>query len=345
MKDEIIDWLLKADSWTAYRTRVDILNESPDSREVLQVRERMVNEAKVVSILDELSHWPGTVLNSHKSAGQSFHKLSFIADLGIKKEDDKVPVITERIFEHISEEGPFQLPTNVPVHFGGSGLEQHAWALCDAPVIVYSLARLGFENDPRVLKAKNYLKELGRGNGYPCAVSRELGKFRGPGKKEDPCPYATLVMLKLLNLYEDDRHSEMAGHAAESLLNLWENSQTMHPYMFYMGIDFRKLKAPFIWYDILHVADTLSNFPQALADKRFLNMVNLISPKANPDGLYTPESEWKAWKDWDFGQKKKPSAWLTFLIYRIINRLKLHNEKPDIHSHGDALQHGLHKGI
>lgn len=321
MKTKILEWLLSSDPWTEYRTRLDILEEDPDSELVRNARERMIQHPKVVSILDELNRWPGIVLNSHKSAGQSFHKLSFIADLGITLNDPGVPAIIDRVFGHISEEGPFQLPTNIPVHFGGTGQEQFAWALCDAPIIVYGLAKTGLINDPAILKAKDYLAHLGRHNGYPCTVSKELGKFRGPGKKEDPCPYATLIMLKLLNLYESDKQSSYADRATDTLLNLWEHSLTMHPYIFYMGDDFRKLKAPLIWYDILHLADTLSNFPQAIADRRFVEMVTLIEQKAGQDGSFTPESEWKAWKDWDFGQKKKPSAWLTFLVYRIKKRM------------------------
>ena len=91
--------------------------------------------------------------------------------------------------------------------------------------------------------------------------------------------------------------------------------------MFYMGTDFRKLKAPLIWYDIIHLTDTLSNFKQAILDSRFKQMVKIIESKATQDDIFIPESEWKAWKEWDFGQKKIPSTWLTFLIYRIRLRL------------------------
>ena len=162
---------------------------------------------------------------------------------------------------------------------------------------------------------------LARDNGFPCAVSKNLGKFRGPGKKDDPCPYAALIMLKLLSLYEDKIKSREAACSVETLLNLWDNSTTLHPYMFFMGTDFRKLKAPLIWYDILNVADTLSHYDCAIADKRFKSMIDVVINKANEAGLYTPESEWKAWKGWDFGQKKQPSAWLTFLVYRIWQRV------------------------
>jgi hypothetical protein len=92
--------------------------------------------------------------------------------------------------------------------------------------------------------------------------------------------------------------------------------------MFYMGTDFRKAKAPFIWYGIVHVSDVLSQFSWIRNDSRLLEMVQLIRSKADGEGKYTPESEWTAWRSWDFGQKKEPSRWLTLLIQRIIKSMK-----------------------
>jgi hypothetical protein len=323
MTDKIKTKLLTSDPWTEYRTRLDLLHESPESVAVKEARKHMIAHPNVVQIIDELTGWPGIVLSSHKSASQLFHKLSFIAELGFTETDPKMDVIVGKVVEHISEEGPFQLPMNIPVHFGGTGKDGYAWALCDAPISVYSLAKLGLKEDERIIKAKDYLIASGRQNGFPCVVSKELGKFRGPGKKDDPCPFASLIMLKLMNLYDTDRASVQAKQTIDSFLNLWEQSNTLHPYMFFMGTDFRKLKAPLIWYDILHFADTLSNFDHARKDKRFIEMVSLILQKADSNGLFTPESEWKAWKGWDFGQKKLPSAWLTFLVYRLAKRASI----------------------
>ena len=57
------------------------------------------------------------------------------------------------------------------------------------------------------------------------------------------------------------------------------------------------------------------------SDKRLLAMVEVIQAKVDGDGRYTPESIWMAWKGWDFGQKKEPSPWLTFLVWRMLSRL------------------------
>jgi hypothetical protein len=211
---------------------------------------------------------------------------------------------------------------NIPAHFGRSGKEGWAWALCDAPAIVSSLIQMGTLSDPRVENAIQYLDYLVRDNGWPCAVSPELGNFRGPGRKEDPCPYATLVMLKVLAHVPELGDSQSARIGVETLLSLWDESKEKHPYMFFMGTDFCKLKAPLFWYDILHVLDVLSHFPWATNDPRFKQMLEVIAAKVDSDGQYVPESIWTAWKDWDFGQKKNPSRGLTLFVHRVLKRVK-----------------------
>jgi hypothetical protein len=198
MNTKTIEWLLQGEPWVEYRTRVELLGQPESDPQVRAARKATLADSKIKSLLSELADWPGTVLNSHRSASQPFHKLSFLADLGLNVSDPSVKKIVQKVMKHQSQQGPFQLPTNVPVHFGGSGKDEWAWALCDAPVIVSSLIQLGMQDDLRVQIAVEYLEALVRENGWPCAVSPELGKFRGPGRKEDPCPYATLVMLKVM---------------------------------------------------------------------------------------------------------------------------------------------------
>ena len=317
-----IEWLLEGDPWVVYKTRIDLLHQNENDSEVIKAQTDMINHPKIQSLLIELKNWPAGDLNSHKSASQPFHKLSFIADIGLTKNDPGINEIIEKVYEHKSEEGPFQLSMNIPEHFGGTGKDQWAWALCDAPVVIYSLIKFGLKDDLQVKKTVKYIANVLRENGWPCAVSKELGKFRGPGRKNDPCPYATLVSLKMFLELDEWKNSKEVAIGAETLISLWENSKNNHPYMFYMGTDFRKIKTPFIWYDILHVLEVLTKVESIRKDKRFKDMVNLLKQKRDPEGKYTAESEWKAWKDWDFGQKKQPSRWITFLAMRMLNRMQ-----------------------
>jgi len=288
----------------------------------LSARASMLENVRINQLFDELIAWPGKVIASHKSAGQPFHKLTFLADLGIKAGDAEMKTIIGRIMQHQSEEGPFQLPVNISSGHGGTGEEIMGWALCDAPLIVYALVKFGLGEDPAVKKAIKYLTEIICDTGWSCKVSMTLGSFRGPGRKEDPCPYATLVMLKLLSEVEELCESPACHTGAETLLNLWENSLEKHPYIFYMGTDFRKLKIPFIWYDLMHVLQVLSQFPWLRSDPRLLDMIGLLKSKMDDKGRFTVESQWTAWKDWEFGQKKEPSRWLTLMAWHIINNLE-----------------------
>lgn len=316
-----IDWLLEGEPFVQYRTRLDLLSESGVDQAVKTARRGMLADSRVAGLIDELSAWPGTVIASHKSAGQPFHKLTFLADLGVRVEDPGVKAIVSAILERRSDEGPFQLPMNIGPRYGGSGTDEWAWALCDAPLIVYALAKMGLHSDPQVKAAITHLVGLVRDNGWPCAVSKELGTFRGPGRRDDPCPFANLAMLKALAQFEDMRDGPAGRIGAETILALWDESRERHPYLFYMGTDFRRLKAPYVWYDLLHVLDVLSRFPRISTDVRLLDMMSVLKQKADSQGRFVSESVWTPWKTWEFGQKKEPSRWLTMLAWRIMRRV------------------------
>jgi hypothetical protein len=317
-----LDWLLVGEPWIEYRARLDLLGQNAGHPQVLAARRSMLADPRVQALLAELSSIPWTVISSHKSAGQPFHKLTFLSDLGLQADDPGMSVIISHIREHRSPQGPFQMPMNIPTGYGGSGRDQWAWALCDAPLLLYALARFGLHREPDVQAAAAYLASLVRENGFPCVVSKELGSFRGPGRKDDPCPFATLAMLKALSGFPEYRDGPAVHTGAKALLSLWQDSLTRHPYIFYMGTDFRKLKVPFIWYDLVHVLEVLSNFPWLHHDPRFLGMLSQLKDKADSLGRFTLESVWTAWKNWEFGQKKEPSRWLTLPACRIISRVE-----------------------
>jgi hypothetical protein len=317
-----LDWLLDGEPWIEYRARRDLLHQPEQDNRVRAARDAMLACAPVQSLLAELSAWPGTVLSSHKSAGQLFHKLNVLADFGLTAAVPGVQPIITTILRHQSAEGAFQLPMNIPGVQEGGGEERWAWALCDAPLTLYALIKFGLEQHPAVQASCAYLAGLARENGWPCAVSKELGSFRGPGRKEDPCPFANLAMLKALSASETWRDDPVCHTGAETLLRLWSESVSQHPYMFFMGTDFRKLKVPLVWYDIVHVLDVLSRFQWLKSDPRLRDMLALLKNKADSQGRFTLESVWTAWKDWEFGQKKTPSRWLSLHAWRVIQRLE-----------------------
>lgn len=318
-----IDWLLDGPPFIQYRTFIDLLHQPENKTDVVKARKAMVEQPEIRSLLTSIQDWPGNVLSSHKSANQSFHTLNFLADIGFKADDPQLDGIITKILQSASPLGPFSLPMNIGAAHGGTGENASGWALCDAPNLLYALINFGLEESAQVKQAQNYLVNLIQPFGWPCAVSPELGNFRGPGKKTEPCPYANLAMLKVLALTSEGLIMPAAKTGIETLLTLWQNRRDSHPYIFYMGTDFCKLKAPLIWYDLLHVLDVLSRFPGVSQDSRFQEMLKIAVGKMTRDGTFIPESIYNPYKDWDFGQKKNPSRWITFLMYRIMQRTEL----------------------
>ena len=320
--NDTIKWLLEGSPCVQYRTRLDLLGQKENDLAVITVRQKMIEHPQILELVAELKEWHSAILKNHKDAKHLIHKLTFLADLGLTIDDPGINQIVDKIMEHQAPEGTFQIKVNIPVRFGGTGKDQWSWMLCDAPSVVYALIIFGLKDDPGVQLAIKYLAELIRENGWGCAASPDLGKFRGPGRKDDPCPYANLIMLKLLSELPEYQNSDVCRTGVNTLLDLWEHRKERRPYLFAMGSDFAKLKAPLIWYDILHVLEVLTRFKWLHQDSRLKEMLEIVKSKQNEDGSFSPESIWMAWKGWDFGQKREPSQWVTFLILRILKRME-----------------------
>ncbi len=309
-----------SDDWLKYPILLNLCHESKEN--LVEIRNAALTDSRIKRYLTDITSFHGTLVTNHKNPDLPIHKLLFLLDLGFDTKILEIKAAIEELLAHKDEHGIYQSMTNVPKYFGGIGEDVFSWCLCDAPLLLLALLKSGKDYHEYIKPGVDHLVSLCRDNGFPCAVSPELGRFRGPGKKDDCCPYATLIMADLLSYIPEYSNSQVAGSSVKALLNLWENSLSQHPYMFYMGRDFRKMKAPSCWYDIISVAGVLSKYEFVREDPRFLEMIKHIKDKQDKDGLITPESVYQKLKDWDFGQKKEPSPYLTYLCYQIFERLE-----------------------
>ena len=327
MTTEVTNWLLESDEpWTRYRTLVDLLDRPEDDPEVQAARAEMLAHPQVREMIAETATWPGYPLKRHNDAAHPLYKFSTLADFGMRADDPEMTAGIEAVMAHQSPEGAFQILVNIPKVFGGTGEDAWTWMLCDAPTLLYALLGFGLGDDERVQRAVEHLVGLVDENGYRCVAAPELGKFRGQGRKADPCPIVNVYVLKALSQASargsargvpELLDSPATRTGAEMLLWHWEHQTERKIYMFGIGTDFRKLKYPFAWYDVLNVADVLSRFPFVHTDPRFQEMVGTITAQADEEGRYTAGSMYRAWKGWSFADKKHPSPWLTFLVLRV----------------------------
>ena len=321
MTTKVTNWLLESDEpWTRYRTLVDLLDRPEDDAEVQAARAEMLGHPQVQAMIAEAATWPGYALKRHNDAKHPLYKFSTLADFGVRAGDAGMQAGIEAVMAHQAPEGAFQSLMNIPERYGGTGEDMWVWMLCDAPTLLYSLFVMGLGDDERVQRAVDHLVGLVDENGYRCGRTPELGKFRGPGRVADPCPIANVYVLKALSQVPELLDSPATRTGAETLLWHWEHQTERKLYMFGIGTDFRKLKYPFVWYDVLHVVDVLSRFPFVRADPRFREMVETITSQADESGRYTATSMYRAWKGWSFADKKNPSPWLTFLVLRMQKR-------------------------
>jgi hypothetical protein len=322
MIDTTLDWLLGSDEpWTRHRTLVDLREQPEDDPQVQATRAAMQAHPQVQGLMTKATTWGEQPLKRHNDASHPLYALSTLADFGLQADDPGLAAGLEAVLAHQSPEGAFQTVVNIPTRFGGSGEDEWSWMACDAPTLLYVLLSMGLGEDKRVQRAVEHLVGLIDENGWRCRADPKLGKFRGPGRKDDPCPMANVYALKALAQVPEWVDSPASRAGAEMILNHWACQAERKIYLFGIGTDFRKLKYPFIWYDILHVVDVLSRFPTVHNDPRFQEMVETITAQADEQGRYTASSMYRAWKGWSFADKKNPSPWLTFLAWRILTRI------------------------
>lgn len=282
--------------------------------------DEMFADPRIEEILTELEGWPGRELANHKNASHPLHLLSFIAELGMNIRSPEIGSIVRSVMANQSAEGPFEVLINIGERYGGQGWPVMSWMLCDAAPLTYALIRLNGKIDAEIRRSVDFIAGLVSANGWRCTVSPDLDGFRGPGKKSDPCPYATLWSLRMLSETPTQMYQEAKEIGIHTLLELWRRRREVRPYLFAMGTDFQKLKLPFVWYDILSVADTLSRFESARSQRALQEMTGIIRGKRTPAG-FIPESVYRSAFQWDFGQKRAPSAFMTAVVDRIEKRM------------------------
>jgi hypothetical protein len=135
--DPVIDWLLASDEpWTRYRTLVDLLHHDSDDAEVQAARRAVLEDARIRALIEDASRWGQQPIRRHNDAGHAFAKLAVLADFGLRATDPEITPIVEAVLAHQSVGGALQSVLNIAPAYGGTGQDQWAWVLCDAPTLL-----------------------------------------------------------------------------------------------------------------------------------------------------------------------------------------------------------------
>jgi hypothetical protein len=295
---KVLDWLLEGPAWLRYAVEFQLLDNKPDTGPALR-------DADIRSIISRLKGTEAgipairTGRVHYTEAGKAYWDLFFLADIGLTASDCGLENEAEEIFRFQTADGSLTMPPNVKDNY-----------FCMSAILVSSLAKMGYRDDPRVARyIRAALSSQMPGGGWDC-YGDSIGVL-------ESCPMDNLNILMLLGQYGQHLNNSGLHGAIDLLLEHWQDGE--HLYGFGVGKRFRSLLYPAVKYGILRVLDVLSLFPHARESRSFRSMLDLVRAKA-VGGKYSAESVEAAYSDFDFGQTAEPSRWITFLINRVEKR-------------------------
>jgi hypothetical protein len=305
MNQDVINWLLDGPEWIRCAVRRQLLDETPDPQAALQ-------ESAIANIVesfkDETLGFPALKSGTVSYKGPLYWNLFFLADIGFSAKDLQMESEFDEILDLQAEDGTYTLSKEMKPHY-----------FCISSILLHSIGKMRSWDDPRLERYSQVLLNSQRlDGGWHCAARRAVGQKL---EHTESCPMDNLNILLLFGQQEQYRQDPVFNGACDLLLRHWQKQEeTWRPYGFGIGTDFKRLKYPAVTYGILRVLDVLSLFPYAVKHEAFRQMLDCVRGKA-VEGKYSAESVVKNFAAFDFGQKKEPSRWITFLINRIEKRV------------------------
>ena len=300
------EWIASPSPWVRYRARQTFMQESAANE-----RAAVLSHPLVQTLVRDARTWPGDSRADHRSGKDLLNQVALLADFGLRRGDDGIDTFAERVLDHRDPAGRILNHVLMPKKQSAEWLFD-----VDGQDPLLALVHLGFAREKRVRRAvESLLEGADKSGGWVWLDAPSPLPCRG---FVGGCPYPTLKILRIVGQDEEWASSTPARRGVELLLDLVARGEVRYGFGF--GDQFQKLKYPFLWFDVLHVLEALSPFPQVWKDARFHALLDPVLAKADAGGRFTPESVWMEWKAQCFGQKKTPSPWLSLVVHRILAR-------------------------
>lgn len=325
-------WLLASPEPSARWIARSQLEPHPDAALVALEHDAVLVDPGTRALVDRIGAWDQPQeISGHQSPAFAPNLLGLLADLGVGPGDEPaVERVLDAMLEHRMPDGRFAALGRAP------GAPAPTWSclLCDTHAVTEVLLRLGRGDDPRVLRALAATvadtAPTPQGTAWACRPDPVTG-FHGPGRRGDLCPQVTLEALRAWSFAPTDLRPPELRPAARAVLRAWRVRATEQPAMFGHGYRFKVVKWPTTWYDVLGVLDTLGRYPELWrepdadpADRRALAelVACLVAYNVAPDGTVTPQSCYRGFEEFSFGQKKAPSGFATARVHAVLRRFE-----------------------
>lgn len=338
--DGVVEWLLASREPSAvFITRTRVLGQPDSDPDVQFTRAAVLAEGRVAHLIDALPVWGVDEFSGHDSPNFLPNLLGLLHDLGIREGDfPRVDEALDALLSHQDSQGRFE-------SYGRYHGSEPRWGalLCDTHAIAGALLRFGRGGDPRVARAleraASDLADTPQGPAWRCEPDKRT-LFRGPGRKADVCPQVTLEALRAFSYLPPEARPAAAGRAAHTPLEVWRRRAEERPYMFGHGYQFKSVKWPNLWYDVLGMVETIGRYPEVWSgpdarpeDRQAVAELAacLVAYNTDADGRVVPRRAYRGFEEFSFGQKKEPSPTATALVAAALARLTdLADEIEDI---------------
>jgi hypothetical protein len=299
----------------------------PDDPDVRAARAAVLAAPATRALIDRLPDWEaGVAFSGHNSPAFAPNILNLVADMGVRGGDDpRIESLLDAMLDHQEADGRF--PSFAPLRGG----DEPVWGalLCDTHAITEVLVRFGRGEDPRVRASLDRMEadltRTAQGPAWPCRPDPVTG-FRGPGRRGDMCPQVTVEGLRTFARLPGSRRPPL-GEVARTVLSAWGDRAASTPYMFGHGRSFKAGKWPSTWYSALTVLEALGGHPAVWdgpsADpddrRRVAELVAcLIAYTMDAHGRVRPQSTFRGFEDFSFGQKKAASPFATAKVVSVL---------------------------
>lgn len=248
-------------------------------------------------------------------------QIIILAELGADGKSEKIGKAVEFVLNNSQDLESGGFSTNRSAK-GGGGL--HSYVIpCLTGNLVYSLIRLGYINDPRVIKGIDYIVKYQRFDDGIGSVPKRWPYDRFImcfGKHS--CHMGVVKSLKALaEITSDMRTSEIKAvikNGAEYLLahRIFKKS---HDLKKVSKPGWLKLGFPLMYQDdILEILGILTKLDYK--DVRMNEALEILISKQDDSGKWKLESTFNGKFQVDIEQKGKPSKWITLNALRVLRR-------------------------
>lgn len=329
-EDKVLDWLLEEDDpGVRYFALRDLLDTLGDDPQLLTARRQTVNALPVKTILEAQEsdgYWvepgPGYLPKYRSTLWQVIHLGQFAAD----GQDARVKKAADYVFEHARSP------------YGGFSMDARRSGLihCLQGNLCSSLLELGYEKDPRLIEALDWLARSITGEGIAPTSDKDAPirylrsgnsgpNFLCSANGHKPCAWGAVPAVEALSKVPVEmRTSSIQAAIDKGSEFLLSHDPAVADYP--MGWSEKPNRSWFRFgYPLGYITDALRNIEVLCAlglgnDPRLKNAMDLILSKRDSEGRWNLEYTYNG-KTWvDVEEKGKPSKWVTLRARRALRR-------------------------